>query len=397
MGMLFKLLLNILLYQSANNNNEQTDDNLSNSLKKLNWDKKSVSFDDTEITSTRPGFGKIITIQPNDIVKHVINKLGNNLVAKTKYDKLHVTVFCVILNFQENYDPSALPSNLLSEFQKYIDESLKDSLTDLESNIENEIDIKVTNQPKVFGAKFPSHLVLEVKLKEHEKLTALKNKANRLGCEWIKAFTDLLKNEKNHKVENGYPNGESDKQLPNLVKSLTGGFSVFISYTAEQSYTTHTTIGLFAESDDYNKMIRRAYSPEVTSRIIDPDFSESAGNSDLKKEADELSRVESDITLEYIKRMTETGELRKKYPNMNSLFSENQKKTPSLVTFKERKELTQFVTELKLKDEKYKLREILDTLEGDSVDEKEVKEFKAKVLRIEGGIINMDRIQNFAP
>merc|ERR1712080_319086 len=179
---------------------EHENQEIRNSLSKLNWNTKPLSFANSNLVATRPGFCKVLKVEPNEMILKLTEKMGKDLIAVTKHDSFHVTLFAARMRFNKNYDPSQLPNNLLYEFESFLNVYLKKEFEELKESIKKgEVRIKTTDQVKALGSNFASHLTVRAKIEECKSLSNYKTEVNRIATKWIQEFAKVLK-KKGHEI-----------------------------------------------------------------------------------------------------------------------------------------------------------------------------------------------------
>ena len=347
-------------------NDSQLFDVLKASVDKLDWHSASRSFDNTTIQLTRPGFGTIALIAPDQLVHRLRDKLADKLLLRTRDELMHMTIFQVFITFTNDYDSSTLPSNLLAVFQEYMDEQLLDQIQEVNKHI-NETTVQATKEWLILGKDIPSHLAIRVHCRPLEEvLSPLKRKANELSQAWMSVLTKALAQHQIH--------GRMD--ITAIGATVHGkGWNLTIGYTANVDYKTHVTLGIFPTGDPKMDHLVRMQHRDIN-RAIAPTFSPSDG--DPKS---------ADMALDYFKSIA-----RFQIDRLRALRDDDIKSYPSLAEQVWRAKQGQEVTVSRfVMDEWGKLcLSILGDLNNlfteDSI---------LHVTRIKSDIINMDRMQNF--
>lgn len=241
---------------------------ISDSIRSLTWENESKSFDNTDIRYTRPGFGVIVLLNPDDTMQTFRQLCEKKCLMRTRDDFLHMTVCQFFLNFNLDYDFTSLPNNLLEVIHNFIEKSTKKDIENLNEYLESLI-VGPAETIHLFGRDYPSHLVVEIKCKE--VCTALQNfkeSINRIAYEWLVQFAKELEKRtfksEIMKTEMGY-------------RLSSNGWDLFIGYTSNPDYKTHVTLGILRTTDPkLNRALLEAH--DNVSRYISPKFLSEEGH-----------------------------------------------------------------------------------------------------------------------
>jgi hypothetical protein len=252
------------------------------STQRLNWESKSVSFDNMRIESTRPGFGMIALLKPDKLAAHLRDKLQNMFLFKVRDKAMHMILFQVFVTFDKDYDPSSLPSNLLSEFKEFLIHRLSDSIRLIDQELPK-LRINATDEFAILGRYGPTHLAIVVECREFDELTLdLKRKANEIGYRWMCMLSDELKSRSPCEIL-------SRSDMGAVVKGV--GWKLTLGYTPNKDYKTHVTLGMFptGEKDCDDDLLLKLYRD--VDREINLCFSGEEGSMGLGSLADRLSKL----------------------------------------------------------------------------------------------------------
>lgn len=332
----------------------------------------SVSFDGMDVRLTRPGFGFIALIQPDQIVHRMRDNCEDVFLLKTRDEAMHVTVFQVFMRFDdEEYDPASLPNDLLSSFYLHMKEVLKDDLERVNQKIAR-THVRVTQNWFLLGNVYPSHLAAEVECKEaNEVLWDLKQKANSAGREWMANMREMLK-------QRGFKGDISESQVGATLSGT--GWDLMIGYTANPDYRTHVTLGILSSGDEEcDRLTLRMH--EDLERTVDPNFSPDQGSSALE----DVARALRDrfASVQPHKLQTLSAATVAAYPRLSVQVENAKAGRPVNMDACAIREWGQLTT----KNMEKKLAAALPSQGSRHL----------KLVAVDGGVINMTRIQNFEP
>lgn len=341
-------------------------------LDKMEESWNSVSFDGMDVRLTRPGFGFIALIEPDQIVHRMRDNCEDVFLLKTRDKAMHVTVFQVFMRFDyEEYDPASLPNDLLSSFCRYMKEVLKDDLDQVNKKIACS-HVRVTHNWFLLGSVYPSHLAMEVECKEaNEMLWDFKQKANAAGREWMASMRDTLK-------LRGFK-GDISESLVGTTLAGTG-WELMIGFTANADYRTHVTLGIISTGDEEcDRLMLRTH--DNLGRTVDPNFSPDPGSS----EQSDLSRALRDrlSSVQPRKLQKLSAAMVAPYPRLSRQVENAKAGRPVDMDAGAIREWGQ----LTIKCMEEKLAAAIPTHESRHL----------KLVGVDGGVINMSRIQNFEP
>lgn len=341
---------------------------LKASVNRLDWRSVSRSFDNTVIQLTRPGFGTIALIAPNQLIHRLRDQLADKLLLRTRNELMHITIFQVFITFTNDYDSSTLPANLLTVFQDYMNEQLREQIQEIDDHI-REKTVQIAKEWLILGKDMPSHLAIRVHCRPlDEFLFPLKRKANELGQAWMSALSRAL-------TEHHIDGKMNISSVGAVVHSK--GWNLSIGYTANVDYKTHVTLGILPTGDFEMDQLMKMQHHDVHREII-PAFSSEDGDA-----------RQMDIALDCSKSV-----VRVRIDRLKALHEEDITSYPSLTEQVRRaKQGEQVIISRFLLDEWGKLclsalgdfRSILD------------EDLNLHMAGIRSNIINMDRMQNFEP
>lgn len=344
---------------------------LQESMDLLKWGTESQSFDDMDIRLTRPGFGVIVLLKPDNVIQNLRKSVENLLLLRTRDDCLHMTVFQVFLTFREDYDPFSLPNNLLEAIHNYMFKAIQTDLVEMAEDL-GKLCVQVTDNWLILGKDFPSHLVVEVTCKEVcHVLQNFKEKVNKLGYQWMKHLAEELgkRNFKNQLVQ-----GQIGSKLS------SNGWDLIIGYTSNPDYKTHVTMGILPTTDsDLNEALLGLH--EDVNREIAVKFSSEEGDPDIDTMLRSMKNMITSYRVHELRKLNEDDDQISKYPTLRAEILNA--KTGRAVELS--KNLIDEWGKVKMKTIQEKLSKVPQ------------KQKCFKISKIQLGIINMERMQNFEP
>lgn len=189
-------------------------------------------FRGNPICNTKPSFGIVASLNPNNVALKIRDKFINSarLVLSSPDTSMHVTLFQANLELDKScYQPASLPTDLLA--------SLLNGTMEKTRNLEVG-DFYVTGKLLVLGRDCPSHLALEVLPQNPDAVITFRRAA-------MTALKEEMKSVAQKMVENQLSYDDS-------VPALSGpGWRVTArGFLERPDYRMHVTLGVLASGNE---------------------------------------------------------------------------------------------------------------------------------------------------
>lgn len=336
----------------------------------------SAWFDETKISHTRPGFGLLAMIPSGQKAHEIRDRYNDQLLIKSRDDVMHVTIFQAFLIPGPDYNPASLPNDLLQKFHQHMTSALADDIAGIQEKLST-TKVHLTGEILLLGRVYPSHLALEVDCKEPQQLLLnLKRKSIVVAKDWMTTAIESIR-------ARGFLAylGSSD----NGTAIMGDGWQLVIGYTENPTYKTHVTLGMFPTGnarcdqlllqlhDHKDREIEAVFGEEQTK---DNDWSE------IHTECDGLMYQ---VMLTKLSEIDLDDEVQTKYPELAAQIGNLIAKRPVNVTVPMIDQWGEMLLKKKIFSGE------LAPLKNEDAG------YAMAIEKMSGGLINMNRIQNFVP
>lgn len=260
------------------------------SLCRITWG-KACSFDSMDMTLSRPCFGVVVLLEPGQQLCCIQDLLLDELLLKMHGSMLHMTVFQASLAFDKTkYEPQSLPVNVLDVLQTYMNWALQVLFDDVQKELASQ-SVKLNRTLEVFGAEYPSHVVVGVDCKdESETLWKLKKRLSAMGFRWMQALSSELKS-------HGFKGDVKGRYTGSVLRS--NGWRLAISSIGADDYKMHVTLGVVKTGcQEYDNLLLSVHSD--LERTIDSVFSQDKGDPHVESMMKLLDRASASIQREML-------------------------------------------------------------------------------------------------
>lgn len=164
----------------------------------------SVSFQGRPLAATRPGFGVILTLAPDQCVHELRDVLSHLFSLRTKDEAMHVTLFSVVIEVYDpmNYDPTSLPNDLLVKMKEHVFSSAEKCVRECGIDLDSH---RATVHPGSFyvmGTAYPSHLAVAVDFSDvSANLNLLSDYLNDRARSWVRSTLEVALREDDYEIE----------------------------------------------------------------------------------------------------------------------------------------------------------------------------------------------------